>query len=322
MGRTEARIFTSIWRDKDFTGLPPGAQRLYMFLLSQDDLAYCGVMPLRPPRWASKAAGMTVADIDQDLKALVVAPSLLIIPDWDTGELMVRSLMRRDGIWKQPNLLKQARESAEQVESAKIRSAMLQELRRLPLEETASEQVRTLVADFIRDLDQGTAYPAANPDPNPAGNPKDDPSGDPSAKDNACARGTGESYVAVLGFPDPPVPLSPTDLSAQSRKNGSRLPADFTVTPDMVAWARQHAPHVDGKRETERFTDHFNAKAGKDGRKLDWIATWRNWMRTAEDRQGPRDRGPSGTRVATTDQRVADAQTLKAQMADPAGRSS
>lgn len=29
-GRTEARIFTSIWRDPHFTGIDPGAQWLYM----------------------------------------------------------------------------------------------------------------------------------------------------------------------------------------------------------------------------------------------------------------------------------------------------
>ncbi len=58
----------------------------------------------------------------------------------------------------------------------------------------------------------------------------------------------------------------------------------------MVTWARKEAPHVDGKRETERFVDYWLAKPGKDGRKLDWDRTWKNWMRTAEDRQGPRDR--------------------------------
>jgi len=58
----------------------------------------------------------------------------------------------------------------------------------------------------------------------------------------------------------------------------------------MVAWARQNAPHVDGRREFEQFCDYWRAKPGKDGRKLDWVMTWRNWMRTAEDRQGPRVR--------------------------------
>ena len=70
MPRTEARIFTSIWRDEDFVALPRSAQGLYMFLLSQDDLAYCGVLPLRERRWAAKAAGMTIADVERDLKTL------------------------------------------------------------------------------------------------------------------------------------------------------------------------------------------------------------------------------------------------------------
>ena len=63
MPRTEARIFTSIWGDPDFLALPGSAQRLYMFLLSQRDLTYCGVMPFRPSRWAGKAAGLTEREL-------------------------------------------------------------------------------------------------------------------------------------------------------------------------------------------------------------------------------------------------------------------
>jgi hypothetical protein len=58
----------------------------------------------------------------------------------------------------------------------------------------------------------------------------------------------------------------------------------------MVAWFRAECPNVDGKRETERFCDHWWSKPGKDGRKLDWVRTWKNWMRTAEDRAKPRVR--------------------------------
>jgi len=295
MARSEARIFTSIWRDEDFLALPPSAQRLYMFLLSQDDLTYCGVMPLRERRWASKAAGLTLADIEQDLKALggTAYPSAnpdsdsrrtpFVITDPETGELLVRSLMRRDNAWKQPNLLKQARESAEQIESPGIRRALLAELQRLPLDESPSSQVKTLVAEFIADLEQSSPYPSAYPPRYPADDPNADHDSDPSANGRARAR--------ILRTP---ISGPPTDMSAppaaRDRKLGTRLPADFKVTPEMVAWARKNAPHVDGKRETERFIDHWSEKVGKDGRKISWIGTWRNWMRTAEDRQGPRDR--------------------------------
>ena len=61
-------------------------------------------------------------------------------------------------------------------------------------------------------------------------------------------------------------------------------------TPEMVTWFREHCPHVDGRAETDEFRDYWSAK-GPEGCKLDWIATWRNWMRTAEERAKPPVRG-------------------------------
>ena len=301
MPRSEARIFTSIWRDEDFIALPPLAQRLYMFLVSQHDVSYCGVMPLLPQRWAAKADGMTIADIERDLKTLegTAYPSAnpdparsktpFVIIDRDTGELLVRSLMRRDGIWKQPNLLKQARDSADQVESPQIRAALLAELYRMPLDESGSDLVKRVVGEFIEDLEKGSPYPTAYPPDYPSdeanADPTDSPSDDP-------AQGIGDSYGSSGGVSPLPVPQGPEppSLPARDRKLGTRLPDDFTVTPEMVDWFREHCPHVNGKRETEKFIDHWRSKPGKEGRKLDWVATWRNWMRTAEERSGPRTR--------------------------------
>ena len=108
--------------------------------------------------------------------------------------------------------------------------------------------------------------------------------------DYARARGNGDRNVPVLGYPDPLFPGAPPILPAQREKRGMRLPDDFALTPEMVTWARENAPHVDPSREFERFCDYWRAKPGRDGRKLDWVMTWKNWMRNAEDRQGPRDR--------------------------------
>jgi hypothetical protein len=331
MARTEARIFTSIWSDPDFLSLTRDAQGLYMFLLSQRELSYCGVMPLRPSRWAPKAVGLTLADVERDLKELegTACPSPypaagegvqgagrspFVITDSDTGEIFVRSLLRRDSAWKQPNLLKQAIDSSEEVESPRIRTALLAEVRRIPVDESPSAQVRTLISEWAEILGQGKAYPSPYPHPDPPGNPPDNPSGngtdDPTADPSANARPRAGSSVPPIS-----VPLSPTSLPpppAIDRKQGTRLPGDFQPTPEMVTWFREHCPHVDGRREHEQFGDYWRAKPGKDGRKLDWVATWRNWMRTAEDRAAPRRRAP---RASTTDQRVADAQALKAELA-------
>jgi hypothetical protein len=34
-------------------------------------------------------------------------------------------------------------------------------------------------------------------------------------------------------------------------------------------------------QEAEKFRDHWHAMAGADGRKADWSAVWRNWIRRA-----------------------------------------
>jgi hypothetical protein len=66
---------------------------------------------------------------------------------------------------------------------------------------------------------------------------------------------------------------------------GSRLPADWTLPDDWREWATAERPGIDVKAEGAKFADYWHAKPGKDGRKVDWQATWRNWIRNS--------RGPS-----------------------------
>jgi hypothetical protein len=80
-----------------------------------------------------------------------------------------------------------------------------------------------------------------------------------------------------------------TSSSSSPRKRGTRIPDDFAVTSDMVAWAKENAPAVDGRVETENFRDYWVAKSGTTATKLDWVATWRTWMRNAQQRTGARN---------------------------------
>jgi len=306
--RSEARIFTSIWKDEDFLSLPPHAQRLYIFLVSQPELTYAGTMPLRPARWVPKAAGLSLADVERDLKELEgtayppanpaeIGPGNgplrrpFVITDSETGELLVRSLLRRDNAWKQPNLLKQAIDASAEIESPRILLALLAEVRRLPVDESPSGQVKTLIADWIKDLEQSTPHPSAYPPPDPPDYPEDDPSADgalypaPDPSDDPSGNGRPRA-----GSSNPPSPIPPTDMPARTRKLGTRLPDDFWPSPEMREWFTKNCPHVDGKREHAQFCDWWHSKPGKDGRKLDWPATWRNWMRNAEAKSQPRAR--------------------------------
>jgi hypothetical protein len=59
------------------------------------------------------------------------------------------------------------------------------------------------------------------------------------------------------------------------------LPADFTVTADMIAWAKERGiPPAIIARETEKFKDGALAR----GRTYkDWPAAWRMWMQRIDD---------------------------------------
>lgn len=85
-------------------------------------------------------------------------------------------------------------------------------------------------------------------------------------------------------------------------KRGTRIPQPFVVTPEMVVWAREHAPLVDGPRSTQRFENYWLAKSGRDAVKLDWVRTWRNWLlkdqEDAERRQGGK-KSPTDRALAT-----------------------
>lgn len=83
----------------------------------------------------------------------------------------------------------------------------------------------------------------------------------------------------------------------KKRKNGTRLPPDFEVTPAMLMWFESRGLTVDPEVETERFKNYWLAKAGKDATKMDWVATWRNWMLQAEGYSAKNHKGRTGTNI-------------------------
>ena len=60
---------------------------------------------------------------------------------------------------------------------------------------------------------------------------------------------------------------------------GTALPKDWELPGDWRTWAEGARPDVDVLTVADSFRDYWVAKPGKDGRKADWLATWRNWVR-------------------------------------------
>ena len=171
MARSHGRVMATIWNDPDFLALEEGPQRLYLFLLSQPDLSHAGLVPMRIRRWAKKVANCTTADIEKHLNTL--ADSRFLLVDDETEEVLIRTFVRNDGVYKQPKVMLRMREDARQIESATLRAAFSAELHRLPLDELSTagtgrdgegpstqESVRLVVDTLCADFDTALGYPS------------------------------------------------------------------------------------------------------------------------------------------------------------------
>lgn len=100
--------------------------------------------------------------------------------------------------------------------------------------------------------------------------------------------------------------------AAPPATRGTRIPDDFTPTPGMIEWARAKTPDVPAS-EHDRFVDYWRSAPGAKAVKLDWEATWRNWMRRTQDdiTAGKRPSASRNGKPSTSDQRVAQAQLLR-----------
>lgn len=73
-----------------------------------------------------------------------------------------------------------------------------------------------------------------------------------------------------------------TEANASAKKIGSRLPADWRLPKALGDWAvSQGMSEAEARQEADKFRDYWIGIPGKGGVKLDWSATWRNWVRKA-----------------------------------------
>jgi uncharacterized protein YdaU (DUF1376 family) len=73
-----------------------------------------------------------------------------------------------------------------------------------------------------------------------------------------------------------------TNHIKEKQQRGSRLAQDWFLSKAMGDWATQERPDLDVRQVAEQFKDYWVAQAGQKGVKLDWDATWRNWVRNTK----------------------------------------
>lgn len=106
---------------------------------------------------------------------------------------------------------------------------------------------------------------------------------------SSCNQSKSESELKPLDYNITAPPSASPKKS--SRNRGTRIPDDFAVTDEHRAFACKFGlPNPD--HEVDRFKDYWRAIPGQRGLKLDWDATFRNWLRKAADMP---QNGSSGT---------------------------
>lgn len=82
----------------------------------------------------------------------------------------------------------------------------------------------------------------------------------------------GNETQAELAIPAP-----------RKQARATTLPDGWVPDKSVIDQMRAEHPNIDLRAEHMKFTDYFNSVAGARGRKRDWNATWRNWIRKAAE---------------------------------------
>lgn len=133
MARDHGRVFVSIWADPDFRKLDREAQRMYLLLVTQARLTYCGALDYMPGRLATLAADEDEESIQKAINTLEA--SRFVIGDYVTSELLVRSFVRHDGLLGSPNMTKAMLKDRAALLSDVLRDAVDAELHRAYLDD-------------------------------------------------------------------------------------------------------------------------------------------------------------------------------------------
>lgn len=274
MARDHTRIHTDIWGDDDWLDVSPEAQHLY-FVLYTWPPSLCGAGDWQPRKVAARARTWTVPRVLDAADELVAGDFLLI--DLDTEEYLIRSWVKHDGLYRVQNMAVSVANARANLASRTLRGVVVHEVLKL---KAAEPDLESWKKDAVRKmLEQKAVDPAdvawASPWDSPAA------SSWASSKVSPAPTGEASSSASTSPTPSPSPAINSNSSREEPRKRGQRLPESWMPTQKTIDDMRAECPTVDLKAEHRKFTDYWKAKTGKDATKLDWDATFRNWIRNA-----------------------------------------
>jgi len=85
-------------------------------------------------------------------------------------------------------------------------------------------------------------------------------------------------------------PITNNHKPIDKKTLGKRLANDLVLSDEWKEFCVNERPELNPVQTFDKFKDYWIAQAGQKGVKLDWFATWRNWVRnTNAPKQNPAD---------------------------------
>jgi len=157
----------TIWTNRDFTALVQEDQRTYLMLTTQPGINLCGVVPITWGRWTTTTADCTADSLRASLDRLKAAR--FIVVDYGTDELLVRTFIRHDGVWRNKKTRAGMFNQRQSIVSDKIRAALDTEIERCRL---AQDDPSSIVDDeWDRAFPDGIPSQESPPPPPPPSPP-------------------------------------------------------------------------------------------------------------------------------------------------------
>jgi hypothetical protein len=91
---------------------------------------------------------------------------------------------------------------------------------------------------------------------------------------------------------------------SKAESRATRLPQDWSPTVADIAFCQTTRPDLEVAETASRFKDYWLGVGGSKGCKLDWPATWRNWVRNEKPnaRAGPYETAKDRSRREASEQ--------------------
>jgi uncharacterized protein YdaU (DUF1376 family) len=111
--------------------------------------------------------------------------------------------------------------------------------------------------------------------------------GKASAEKRLNKRLTGVQTVVEPNNNHKPITINQEPLLKDSKQTASRLPTDWMPNDEQIEYCKTKRPDLQWQQVAENFRDYWVSAPGVKGRKADWSATWRTWVRNEKAKFKP-----------------------------------